>query len=227
MSAAGWYGKLPVLGDFAQRRLPHDFVVPWDAWLQRGVAGSQAALGNGWLDTYLTAHVWHFVLMPGVLGNHGWAGVWTPSVDRVGRYFPFTLAAPLPAGQALGASAPALGAWLKQLEEAARLALQLEHDIEQLEGALASLGPPPASHPPTSALEGVGARFARREELIDLTSLPGDCLDALATGSLLHALDGYSTWWCYNNDSGCGGFAHRGLPDAAFLLKMLAYSPGG
>ena len=226
MSAAGWYGKLPVLGDFAQRRLPHDFVAPWDAWLQRGVAGSQAALGNDWLDTYLTAHVWHFVLMPGVLGNQGWAGVWTPSVDRVGRYFPFTLAAPLPADQALGDSAPALGAWLKQLEETARLALQLEHDIEQLEVALVSLGPPPASRLFTDILEGVGARFARREELIDLISLPSDCLDALATGSLLHALNGYSTWWCYNNDSSCGGFAHRGLPDAAFLLKMLTYSPG-
>ncbi len=226
MSSAGWYGKLPVLGDFAQRRLPNEFVAPWDAWLQHGMAASQTVLGSAWLDTYLTAHVWHFVLMPGVLGQQGWAGAWTPSVDKVGRYFPFTLAAPLSSGQALGSSASALGAWLKRLEDAARLALQLEHDIEPLEAALSSLGPPPARHPPTDTLASVGARLARREALIDLSGLTGDCLDVLATGSLQYALDGYSTWWCYSIDGNYGGFAHRGLPDAAFLLKMLSYSPG-
>jgi len=222
---AGWYGKLPVLGDFAQRRLPPGFVTPWDAWLQRGIAGSRAALGEAWLDHYLTAHVWHFVLMPGVLGRDAWAGVWSPSVDRVGRYFPFTLAAPLPAGQAFGASTTALGEWLKGLEEAARLALLLERDIEPLEAALARLGPPPQAAGPAGALDGVGARLARREEFIGLSGLSGDCLGGLATASLAHALADYSVWWCYGGDGRCGGFAHRSLPDAAFLLKMLAYSP--
>ncbi len=95
---AGWYGKLPILGDFTRRHLPPAFIDPWDDWLQAGIAGSRAALGGAWLDHYLTAHVWHFVLMPGVLGPPAWAGVCRPSVDRVGRYFPFTLAAPLAPG---------------------------------------------------------------------------------------------------------------------------------
>ena len=228
--AAGWYGKLPVLGDFAQRRLAAEFVAPWDDWLQQGIAGSRAALGAAWLDSYLTAHVWHFVLLPGVLGSHGWAGVWTPSVDRVGRYFPFTLAAPLPAGQALGASTAALGTWLKGLEDIARLGLQLEYDIDPLENALAILGPPPLDPRETSALTQVGERLARRDTLIDLppcgpAGLPGDCLDALATGSLQHQLAGYSAWWCYAADGTSGGFAHRSLPPPLFVLKMIAYSP--
>ncbi len=228
--AAGWYGKLPVLGDFAQRRLAAEFVAPWDDWLQQGIAGSRAALGAAWLDSYLTAHVWHFVLLPGVIGSGGWAGVWTPSVDRVGRYFPFTLAAPLPAGQALGASTAALGTWLKGLEDIARLGLQLEYDIDPLENALATLGPPPLDPRETSALTQIGERLARRDTLIDLppcgpAGLPGDCLDALATGSLQHQLAGYSAWWCYAADGTSGGFAHRSLPPPLFVLKMIAYSP--
>ncbi len=228
--AAGWYGKLPILGDFAQRRLPAEFVAPWDAWLQQGIAGSRAALGDAWLDSYLTAHVWHFVLLPGVLGSHGWAGVWTPSVDRVGRYFPFTLAAPLPAAQALGATSSALGVWLKGLEDIARLGLQLEYDIAPLENALSALGPPPLDRHEARTLAQVGERLARRDTLIDLppvgpAGLPGDCLDALATGSLLHQLAGYSAWWCYAADGTSGGFAHRSLPPPPFLLKMITYSP--
>ena len=30
---AGWFGKLPSLRDFAQRRLPPEFVQVWDDWL--------------------------------------------------------------------------------------------------------------------------------------------------------------------------------------------------
>ena len=54
---------------------------------------------------------------------------------------------------------------------------------------------------------------------------PGDCLDALATGSLQHQLAGYSAWWCYAVDGTSGGFAHRSLPPPPFLLKMITYSP--
>lgn len=225
METAGWYGKLPVLGDFAQRRLPTDFVGPWDDWLQRGIAASQRALGSAWLDTYLTAHVWHFVLMPGVLGREAWAGVWTPSVDRVGRYFPFTLAAPLPEGHVFGAAPAVLESWLHGLEDVARLALQLEDGVDGLEAALDQLGPPLADGVSTTH-PVAGARLARRETWVELPDGPGDCLGALVVDCLTAVLDGYSIWWCYSNERRCGGFAHLGLPDATFMLKMLAYSPG-
>ena len=29
--------------------------------------------------------IWRFVLLPGLIGSNGWAGVLMPSVDRVGR----------------------------------------------------------------------------------------------------------------------------------------------
>jgi type VI secretion system protein ImpM len=95
LAVPGWYGKLPNLGDFASRRLPDEFIRPWDAWLQEVMLTTRSGLGEAWLDCYLTMPIWRFVLMPGLLGPSGWAGVLMPSVDRVGRQFPLTAAAPL------------------------------------------------------------------------------------------------------------------------------------
>ncbi|MCK7582565.1 MAG: TagF domain-containing protein [Chromatiales bacterium] len=35
---------------------------PWDDWLQRALAGSRGALGESWLDLYLTSPLWRFIL---------------------------------------------------------------------------------------------------------------------------------------------------------------------
>ena len=92
MAGSGFFGKIPSHGDFVQRSLPPAFVKPWDDWLQAGLASSKDALGADWLDIYLTSPVWRFALASGLAGNVGAAGLFIPSVDRVGRYFPFTLA---------------------------------------------------------------------------------------------------------------------------------------
>ena len=42
----GWYGKLPFIGDFANRRLPSAFINAWDDWLQQVIHGSRTALGE-------------------------------------------------------------------------------------------------------------------------------------------------------------------------------------
>src|ERR1051326_5604040 len=92
----GFYGKLPSQGDFLTRRLPREFVAPWDAWLQQGIAASRALLESDWEESYRSAPVWRFLLAPGVCGDAAWAGLLQPSMDRVGRYFPLTIAAKLP-----------------------------------------------------------------------------------------------------------------------------------
>ncbi len=91
----GFFGKIPIHGDFVTRNLPRDFIDGWDEWLQRAIAESKSELGDAWLDTYLTSPIWRFVLVPGVCGEKGWAGILMPSVDRVGRYFPLTIASSL------------------------------------------------------------------------------------------------------------------------------------
>src|SRR5580765_2195673 len=93
----GFYGKLPSHGDFLRRRVSDAFVSVWDAWLQACVAASRDALADRWLDIYLTSPAWRFVCAAGACGPSPVAGVMVPSVDRVGRYFPLTLVAALPA----------------------------------------------------------------------------------------------------------------------------------
>lgn len=143
----GWWGKLPALGDFASRRLPPAFVQRWDDWLQRGLAACREGLGEAWLQAYLVAPIVRFVLAPGALGPQGWAGVVMPSVDRVDRHFPLTLAA------ATDGPADPVGCagWFDALDEAARGVLSLHCGVDDLEQVLSRLPPAPPATAAASA----------------------------------------------------------------------------
>jgi type VI secretion system protein ImpM len=145
-SIPGWYGKLPSLGDFASRRLEADFIEPWDLWLGEGMQAQRDAFGERWLDAYLQSPAWRFILMPGVLPDFDprlvVVGVLMPSVDRVGRYFPLTIAASVATAPTSGADYEGLLDWLHRLEDTALDALQQDWTIEQLEHALAGLASP-------------------------------------------------------------------------------------
>jgi len=145
LAVPGWYGKLPSLGDFASRRLPPEFVKRWDEWLQDVVQATRAMLGDSWLDGYLTMPIWRFVLLPGLVGARGWAGVLMPSVDRVGRHFPLTLALELPSYAAAAHAAFDGEDWFAGLEDAALAVLDPTRGTDDLDRALVSsvLTPPP------------------------------------------------------------------------------------
>jgi type VI secretion system protein ImpM len=139
---AGWYGKLPSLGDFATRRLAGAFVEPWDAWLCERIAEAKQRLGERWLTLYLTCPVWRFFLMPGVLAAGSgdcWTGVVMASVDRVGRHFPLTIAGALPAAPATCSEIDGIWQWLSAVETVALAALDFDHTIERLDAQLAAL----------------------------------------------------------------------------------------
>ncbi|HET6959482.1 MAG TPA: type VI secretion system-associated protein TagF [Vicinamibacterales bacterium] len=93
----GLFGKLPSHGDFLRRRVPDAFVDGWDSWLRECLQASHTALGERWLDLYLTSPAWRFICAAGTCGPDPVIGLMVPSVDRVGRYFPLTLVARLPA----------------------------------------------------------------------------------------------------------------------------------
>lgn len=128
----GWYGKLPVLGDFAGRRLPPVFVEPWDHWLATGLAHWRAS-DSAWLDGFLAAPTLRFVLGAGIPfdGSPGYAGVLMPSVDRVGRYFPLTVARARDIGETEAPSA-----WLHAMEGVAVAALNEDWSAERLDAEL-------------------------------------------------------------------------------------------
>lgn len=94
----GYFGKLPAFGDFIHQLLPQDFANGFHAWLQNAMAGARAMLGDEFLSCYLNCPAWKFALGAGVCGAQPAVGLTIPSVDRVGRYFNFTLATMLPAG---------------------------------------------------------------------------------------------------------------------------------
>jgi len=127
----GWFGKLPGMGDFAHRRLPEAFRAVWDQWLQRGM--SRLRDRADWTERYLEAPVWCFALGRQVAGEQAWIGVLMPSVDGVGRYFPFALAMELGADSPGTLRGEALAAALRWWGHATQAALEgLDGDLDAL-----------------------------------------------------------------------------------------------
>ncbi|MGN8001921.1 type VI secretion system-associated protein TagF [Acidovorax sp. 22279] len=94
-SSVAWYGKLPSLGDFVGRRMPHALSSEWDAWMREGMEQLRRADGAGWSDTFVNAPLWFFIASLSTQGSPV-IGALAPSVDRVGRYYPLTVMATAP-----------------------------------------------------------------------------------------------------------------------------------
>jgi len=141
MSQVGFYGKLASRGDFISRDLPPTFIKTWDTWLAAGLHASHEQLGDAWLDAYLISPLWRFLLAPGVCGAQAMTGVLMPSVDRVGRYFPLTVAHVLPEGTDLGAIVSGQQGWFEAVEHTLLATLEPQADLQQLEHALGALPP--------------------------------------------------------------------------------------
>ena len=128
----GWFGKLPGMGDFAHRRLPEPFRAVWDQWLQRGMARLRDRHAD-WTERYLEAPIWCFALGRQVAGERAWIGVLMPSVDGVGRYFPFALAMELDEAVPEQLEGAALAAALQWWAHATQAALEgLDGDLDAL-----------------------------------------------------------------------------------------------
>ncbi|MEW8523021.1 MAG: type VI secretion system-associated protein TagF [Candidatus Thiodiazotropha endolucinida] len=149
--APGFYGKIPSLGDFVTRRLPRGFIAPWETWMQEAIANSREQLGDFWLDNYLTSPLWRFALTPGICGEHGWAGVLMPSVDRVGRYYPFTMAARLDPKCNLFLFMEESEAWFARMESLALSCLEDDFQMESFEQQLHAVGLPDSERETHSA----------------------------------------------------------------------------
>jgi type VI secretion system protein ImpM len=144
-AATGFYGKLPDQGDFVGRRLGAAFVQAWDAWLQSCLAHCRGALGAEWERLYQDAPVWRFLLAPGVCGAQAWAGLVQPSVDRVGRYFPLTVAAELPSDIEVLETMIRAQAWYDTIEHIAAAAFDNQITVERLDEQVARAAFPPGA----------------------------------------------------------------------------------
>lgn len=210
----GWFGKLPSLGDFASRRLPPDFIEPWDAWLSEGLGQWRQAQPEDWLPAYLASPSWMFLLFPDALqpGAVGWAGVLMPSVDRVGRYFPLTLAQALPGWPCGAEDWQTLQRGLLALDDLAVDALHEDWSVDQLEAALARHGlPRPEDAPdPTLPWQTTAGPLGRLDE----------ALAELARPRLPATLRGMSAWWCQTAGGPSPLRLCRGLPPAPDFPRL-------
>lgn len=87
-----WFGKLPGLGDFVGRRMPHAFGSDWDHWLRSGLEQLRNEDPQNWEQRFVQSPLWFFVT-PALATGKPTCGVVAPSIDRVGRYYPITILA--------------------------------------------------------------------------------------------------------------------------------------
>jgi len=230
----GWYGKLPCLGDFASRRLGPEFVEPWDHWLAEQLARWRQGAPEQWLAAYLAGPSWRWLLMPGALapGSAAAAGVLMPSVDKVGRYFPFTLVVPLAASWQAprdAAQAGPLLAALHRLDDLAVDAMQDDWAIEDVEAALADW----AATGDARALAAGPASFGAPKSSLAETdeawlTLPcaGDFAEAFVAALAEQGSPGRALWWSADAQGQPFMHASRGLPlGHHFRALMTAHSP--
>jgi type VI secretion system protein ImpM len=225
----GWFGKIPALGDFASRRLPPGFISFWDRWLQLGLEGSRASLQGGWLDSYLNGPLWNFALMPGICGDSAWAGTIMPSVDKVGRHFPLTIAVELDPQPEILAAILSAQTWFAAIERVSLDCLDVGFDAARLEQRLASTPFPNWEQNPGQA------DTARLERWWNEPSVPGFALavpdrTGIRTvfqdaGLVRQSRTGRSKslWW---SEAATGGevrlLAFSGMPGGSDFVSLLA-----
>ena len=233
-AACGFYGKLPSHGDFIRRGLPDLFVEAWDRWLQRELAEVKYSLDGVPQESYLASPTWRFVLGAGLAGDEVWAGVVIPSTDRVGRRFPFCVAAGLPSAPSVFRCGALAHDWF---EHAERIALSahsgLTGDLDSLrsdvEAGLARLPPVRRMHrvaATTSAaarsVNGGDWRFALPSALaLDLGMI--DALEQIA-----HETFGEPSLWWTNGVEGVPPewYCMRGWPSGLMSTWIDAYRAG-
>ena len=223
---AGWFGKMPSLGDFSQHDLSANFVSRWDDWLARSMLASRSMLGDNWLDAYLNSPLWRFILLSGVIDENSWAGVLMPSVDKVGRYFPLTLSIAIPPqGNDTGFSIARTMTWVESLEQIALDILEPGMGPNELAQRLEAVPFPDADlemvQKASAFSRMLHSRNTSRLTLNTVSAIP-QLFAGAAEQLLLQTSAGKSFWWTQANPDAIPILEiQHGLPPPESFLKML------
>lgn len=227
-STPGFYGKLPCRGDFLTRGLSKDFVQPWDTWLQKSFADSRDQLTDAWVDTYLVSPIWHFMLSAHLCGVSSWMGLLMPSVDKVGRYFPLTIAVKLPPQMTVShLSNEIIFDWFVQADDLALSTLEDNFELALFEQQLTQLGAPTV--PIKTAEAPIHAELPQFSEnttwYVPLSSEQED-FSALCQRVQNHLQNGretnYSIWWTSETEDFPNAFLFcEGLPPTHGFVAFL------
>jgi type VI secretion system protein ImpM len=198
----GFFGKVPSRGDFVSRRVPRELLAAWTDWLDASLDDSRAALGEAWQATYLSSPIWRLSASSGCCSEQAFAGVLMPSVDRVGRYYPLSILAPLGIEWSAADIAVAAPQWFARVETLALSCLS-DVDLEDFNAALAAAPIPRAgdASQPTSPAMAVPGLLGR---LLQQNAIP------------------YSLWWTAATPAADARFlAFPGLPPRAMFTELL------
>ena len=221
-SLPGFYGKLPELGDFVNRRMPRTFLDRWDEWLQLAIATSRQQLGEAWMELYLSGPIWRFILSGGLCGEQPWCGLLMPSVDRVGRYFPLTIAAPLPLDVNLLQIAMEAQGWFDAAEAIMLDVLNAkEFNLDNFDYQVASLGELTqlAQAGASSIQAGYGSAW---QITLDHKARFSGAMPVVMHQLILQRLGAYSLWWGSGSDYVQPSLLiSAGMPPAVDFAAML------
>ena len=189
----GYFGKLPIWGDFVHQILPQDFANAWHPWLQQSMAETKETLGEQFLTYYLNCPAWKFLMTAGVCGEQPLAGVTIPSVDRVGRYFNFTIATVLPMNSNPCTYVMNNKQGMMELENLALDILEKDYSKDEIDSKLQELA---LQFEPTS---GTMPRIESQTDYLRISqdsALPfADQAGDLISHLLTQQLQNFSMWW--------------------------------
>jgi type VI secretion system protein ImpM len=202
----GYFGKVPAAGDFVSRNIDRKLRENLDGWLRASLEQSRATLGDSWLSSFLAAPVWRF-LINGMAGlQQPVIGVMIPSVDKVGRYFPFLVVAEIDKAAMDSDGLALIDRAIGAMEPFALSALEEEFDLDYIEHQLAALARKPLQHESGGQgdLSGIAGHAGMRERIKQ------------------HDWSTASLWWTEGSDLRKPELLiHDGMPPPAAFAAML------
>lgn len=213
-----WFGKLPGIGDFAGRRLPHELRGAWDGWLRLGLEHLSSHAPQDWSAAFARAPLWFFIVGPQVSGA-ALCGAVASSCDRVGRHYPLSVLACARPGERLFAGERVLGQFYAGVRDAIVDARNHAQTAEQFDARLAMLPwpfavRPAAPDPASSAVDALLADLAHS----GVASTDHVALPEAAHWATTEAAAARSVWW----SAGATGqvLLHHGALDTALCTRL-------
>jgi type VI secretion system protein ImpM len=197
MSNLGFFGKIPLTGDFIHRRMSSVFMNRWDEWLKVNILHSQQKLGDRWLPIYSQSPMWRFCIAPGVIDDKAYLGIMIPSVDSVGRYFPLTVAQAVDKKALPFMLSDTANHWFQNIED---LLLDLlegyEPNLQVFDAKIAALKPKwiDSLNSIPTAQTSLNGSFNLHLEVSSANSI-NNSLSSLMLHNLLESNKGFTFWW--------------------------------
>ncbi|WP_220093254.1 type VI secretion system-associated protein TagF [Swingsia samuiensis] len=136
---SGYWGKLPAHGDFLRAGFPENVLMQFDRWVSNQLREAKERHGERFEEIWHGAPSWNFIIRAGMLDpKYAITGIWMPSIDAVGRCFPFVFAI-------MHDPEEVMFRMLPPYESVLRQAIEHTQTIDTLEDHLSAV----ESHPPS------------------------------------------------------------------------------